>query len=64
VRKGAGELAILSSGFGEPEDCKEAQRELARIGEVNDIAVCASCPDLLNFVGKSALAGRKCPAKG
>jgi acetyltransferase len=62
ARKGAGALAILSSGFGETEDGKEAQRELARICEANDIAVCGpNCLGLLNFVGKSALFGTSLP---
>jgi len=64
ARKGAGALAILSSGFGETEDGKEAQRELARICEANDIAVCGpNCLGLLNFVGKSALFGTSLPDK-
>jgi acyl-CoA synthetase (NDP forming) len=40
ARKGAGALAILSSGFGETEDGIEAQRELAAICAANGIAVC------------------------
>ncbi|MBN9581428.1 MAG: acetate--CoA ligase family protein [Afipia sp.] len=64
ARKGVGGLAILSSGFGETEDGKEAQRELARICEASDIAVCGpNCLGLLNFVGKSALFGTSLPAK-
>ncbi|MGL4265472.1 MAG: CoA-binding protein, partial [Afipia sp.] len=56
ARKGAGALAILSSGFGETEDGKAAQRELIEVAEANDIAVCGpNCLGLLNFVGKSAL---------
>jgi len=40
ARKGAGSLAILSSGFGETEDGKAAQRALVEIAEANDMAVC------------------------
>lgn len=62
ARKGAGALAILSSGFGETEDGKAAQRELIEIAEANDIAVCGpNCLGLLNFVGKSALFGTSLP---
>lgn len=62
ARKGAGALAILSSGFGETEDGKAAQRELIEVAEANDIAVCGpNCLGLLNFVGKSALFGTSLP---
>jgi acetate---CoA ligase (ADP-forming) len=62
ARKGAGALAILSSGFGETADGKIAQQELVRICEANDIAVCGpNCLGLLNFVGRSALFGTSLP---
>lgn len=62
ARKGVGALAILSSGFGETEDGKAAQRELIEVAEANDIAVCGpNCLGLLNFVGKTALFGTSLP---
>jgi acetyltransferase len=62
ARKGAGALAILSSGFGETDEGKIAQQELVRICEANDIAVCGpNCLGLLNFVGRSALFGTSLP---
>jgi acyl-CoA synthetase (NDP forming) len=62
ARKGAGALAILSSGFGETEDGKEAQRALIEVAEANDMAVCGpNCLGLLNFVGRSALFGTSLP---
>jgi acyl-CoA synthetase (NDP forming) len=62
VRKGAGAMAILSSGFGETEDGKAAQQALIEIAEANDIAVCGpNCLGLLNFVGKAALFGTSLP---
>lgn len=64
ARKGAGALAILSSGFGETESGKAAQRRLAEICTAADIAVCGpNCLGLLNFVGKSALFGTSLPEK-
>ena len=62
ARKGAGALAILSSGFGETEDGKEAQRALIEVAEAHDMAVCGpNCLGLLNFVGRSALFGTSLP---
>ncbi len=62
VRKGAGAMAILSSGFGETEDGKAAQQALIEISEANDIAVCGpNCLGLLNFVGRAALFGTSLP---
>ncbi|WP_424629936.1 acetate--CoA ligase family protein [Bradyrhizobium sp. SYSU BS000235] len=62
VRKGAGAMAILSSGFGETEDGKAAQQALVDIAEANDIAVCGpNCLGLLNFVGRAALFGTSLP---
>jgi acyl-CoA synthetase (NDP forming) len=64
ARKGAGALAILSSGFGETEDGKAAQRALVEIAEANDMAVCGpNCLGLLNFVGRSAMFGTSLPDK-
>jgi acyl-CoA synthetase (NDP forming) len=64
ARKGAGALAILSSGFGETKDGKAAQRALVKIAEANDMAVCGpNCLGLLNFVGRSALFGTSLPDK-
>jgi acyl-CoA synthetase (NDP forming) len=64
ARKGAGALAILSSGFGESEEGGELQHELAGICEANEIAVCGpNCLGLLNFLGKSALFGTSLPNK-
>jgi acetate---CoA ligase (ADP-forming) len=62
VRKGAGAMAILSSGFGETEDGKAAQQALVDIAEANDISVCGpNCLGLLNFVGRAALFGTSLP---
>jgi acyl-CoA synthetase (NDP forming) len=64
ARKGAGALAILSSGFGETEDGKDAQRALVETAEANDMAVCGpNCLGLLNFIGRSALFGTSLPDK-
>ena len=64
ARKGAGALAILSSGFGETEDGKDAQHALIETAEANDMAVCGpNCLGLLNFVGRSALFGTSLPDK-
>lgn len=62
VRKKAGALAILSSGFGESRDGAAAQQALADIAEANDLAVCGpNCLGLLNFAGRSALFGTSLP---
>jgi acetate---CoA ligase (ADP-forming) len=64
ARKGAGALAILSSGFGETETGVVAQRELAAVCTANDIAVCGpNCLGLINFLGNSALFGTSLPDK-
>lgn len=64
ARKGAGALAILSSGFGETEEGIAAQRELAAICAANGIAVCGpNCLGLINFQGKSSLFGTSLPDK-
>lgn len=62
ARKGAGALAILSSGFGETEDGIAAQRELVTICDTNDIALCGpNCLGLINVLGNSALFGTSLP---
>jgi acetyltransferase len=62
VAKGAGALTILSSGFGETEEGKGAQRELVEIAEKSDMAVCGpNCLGLLNFSGRTALFGTSLP---
>src|SRR6201996_3748621 len=64
VAKGAGALAILSSGFGETEQGLASQRELAAICAASDIAVCGpNCLGLINFLGNSALFGTSLPDK-
>jgi acyl-CoA synthetase (NDP forming) len=64
ARKGAGALAILSSGFGETEEGIAAQRELAAICAAGGIAVCGpNCLGLINFLGHSALFGTSLPDK-
>src|SRR5258708_30621301 len=65
AQKGAGALAILSSGFGETEDGKAAQRALVEIAEGNDMAVGRPyCLGLLNFFGRSAIFGTSLPVRG
>jgi acyl-CoA synthetase (NDP forming) len=63
VEKHCGALAILSSGFGDAgESGMQLQRELARLAEAHDIAVCGpNCLGLLNFSGRSALFGTSLP---
>ena len=63
VAKDAGALAILSSGFGEAgEDGVRAQRDLATLAAMHDLAVCGpNCLGLLNFSGSSALFGTSLP---
>jgi acetate---CoA ligase (ADP-forming) len=64
ARKGAGALAILSSGFGEAEEGIAAQRELAATCAANGVAVCGpNCLGLINFLGNSALFGTSLPDK-
>ncbi len=64
VAKGAGALAILSSGFGETEQGLASQRELAAICAASDIAVCGpNCLGLINFLGNAALFGTSLPDK-
>src|SRR5688572_15540844 len=63
IEKRAGALAILSSGFGDAGDAgMQLQRELARVAEKHDLAVCGpNCLGLLNFAGRSALFGTSLP---
>ena len=61
--KGAGGLAILSSGFGEVgTDGAKAQRSLAALAAERGLAVCGpNCLGLLNFSGRTALFGTSLP---
>src|SRR5688572_25156284 len=63
IDKGAGALAILSSGFGDAgEPGLQLQRELAHVAEQHDLAVCGpNCLGLINFSGRSALFGTSLP---
>jgi len=64
AKKGAGALAILSSGFGETEDGIAAQRELSAICTTSRIAVSGpNCLGLINFQGRAALFGTSLPDK-
>jgi acyl-CoA synthetase (NDP forming) len=64
AHKGAGALAILSSGFGETSDGVAAQHALIDVAEANDMAVCGpNCLGMLNFTGKSALFGTSLPER-
>lgn len=61
--KGAGALAILSSGFGETgSNGSVAQDELVGIALAHDMAICGpNCLGLLNFAGRTALFGTSLP---
>ena len=61
--RGAGGVAVLSSGFGEAgADGLAAERELAAIARATGMAVCGpNCLGLLNFAGASALFGTSLP---
>ncbi len=61
--KGAGALAILSSGFGEAGEAGRAlQSELAAFAVETGLAVCGpNCLGLLNFSAKTALFGTSLP---
>lgn len=62
AKKGAGALAILSSGFGETEEGIAAQRELSTICTASSIAVSGpNCLGLINFQGRAALFGTSLP---
>jgi acyl-CoA synthetase (NDP forming) len=61
VEKGAGALAILSSGFGETEQGLASRRELAAICAASDIAVCGpNCLGLINFWATRPSLARRC----
>lgn len=61
--KGAGGVAVLSSGFGEAGAAGvAAERELAAIARASDMAVCGpNCLGFLNFAGATALFGTSLP---
>ncbi|HYG85528.1 MAG TPA: acetate--CoA ligase family protein [Azospirillum sp.] len=63
IEKGAGGLAILSSGFGEAgAEGLSRQAELKRLADEHGIAVCGpNCLGFLNFAGKTALFGTSLP---
>ena len=62
--KGAGALAILSSGFGESGETGRAlQAELSALAGTTGLAICGpNCLGLLNFSGRTALFGTSLPA--
>jgi acetate---CoA ligase (ADP-forming) len=62
--KGAGGLAILSSGFAEAGEVGRArQSALAALAEETGLSVCGpNCLGLLNFSGRTALFGTSLPA--
>src|SRR5687767_13012601 len=62
--KGAGGVAVLSSGFGEAGAAGvAAERELAAIARGAGMAVCGpNCLGFLNFAGATALFGTSLPA--
>lgn len=61
--KGAGGLAVLSSGFSEAgEQGAEMQRTVAALARDHDIAVCGpNCLGFLNFADRTALFGTSLP---
>ncbi|HUF91153.1 MAG TPA: acetate--CoA ligase family protein [Candidatus Limnocylindria bacterium] len=61
--KGAGGVAVLSSGFGEAGEAgAAAERELAAIARDGGMAVCGpNCLGFLNFAGATALFGTSLP---
>lgn len=63
--KGAGGLAVLSSGFTEVgEQGAEMQRELATLARAHDMAVCGpNCLGFLNFTDRTALFGTSLPSE-
>ncbi len=63
--KGAGGLAVLSSGFAEAgEQGAEMQRELAALAREHDMAVCGpNCLGFLNFATRTALFGTSLPTE-
>src|ERR1700730_4137061 len=63
--KGAGGLAVLSSGFAEAgEHGAVLQRELVALAEAHEMAVCGpNCLGFLNFADRTALFGTSLPAE-
>jgi acyl-CoA synthetase (NDP forming) len=63
--KGAGGLAVLSSGFAEAgAEGAEMQRELAALARAHDMAVCGpNCLGFLNFADRTALFGTSLPTE-
>jgi acetate---CoA ligase (ADP-forming) len=63
--KGAGGLAVLSSGFVEAgEQGAALQRELAALARAHDMAVCGpNCLGFLNFADRMALFGTSLPSE-
>jgi acetate---CoA ligase (ADP-forming) len=63
--KGAGALAVLSSGFIEAGEHGAAlQRELAALAGAHDMAVCGpNCLGILNFADRTALFGTSLPSE-
>ena len=63
AEKGAGGVAVLSSGFGEAgAEGAAAERELAAIARAADMAVCGpNCLGFINFAGAAALFGTSLP---
>jgi acetate---CoA ligase (ADP-forming) len=63
--KGAGGLAVLSSGFVEiGEQGAAMQRELAALARMHDMAVCGpNCLGFLNFADRAALFGTSLPSE-
>ena len=64
VAKGAGGIAVLSSGFAEAgPDGAALQRELVAVAREGDLAVCGpNCLGFLNFADRAALFGTSLPA--
>lgn len=63
--KGAGGLAVLSSGFGEvSSNGAEMQKGLASLARTHDMAVCGpNCLGFLNFADRTALFGTSLPGE-
>jgi acyl-CoA synthetase (NDP forming) len=63
--KGAGGIAVLSSGFAEAGEAGAAlERDLAALARAHDLAVCGpNCLGLLNFADRTALFGTSLPSE-
>jgi acetate---CoA ligase (ADP-forming) len=63
--RGAGGLAVLSSGFSEAgERGAELQRQLSALARAHDMAVCGpNCLGFLNFAARTALFGTSLPSE-